>query len=145
MVSPRREPLWVAQGIEIPAGELQVETSRAGGPGGQNVNKVETRVTLRFDVGASGAFDDAQRALVLGRLSSRLSANGEILLHASAQRTQGANLAEARERLAELLRAALRPKKRRRATRPTRASNERRLRGKRERGLRKRERSSGFD
>jgi ribosome-associated protein len=119
--------------VVVPADELRVEFSRAGGPGGQNVNKVETRAVLRFDVRRSTAFDPEQRDHVLRRLAGRLTARGELLVACSEHRTQSRNLDAARERLAALLRAALAVPKVRRPTRPTRSATRRRLETKRRR------------
>jgi ribosome-associated protein len=138
MTSERRdEGLRIGPRLTIPASELAVETSRSGGPGGQNVNKVETRVTLRYAPATSRVLTPVQRERILDALASRLTGQGELVVHASRFRSQPRNLADARERLAELIRGALAPRKPRRATRPTRASKERRLAEKRRRARRK--------
>ncbi len=125
--------LRVTPTIAIPEEEISERFVRASGPGGQNVNKVATAVELCFDVGASSLPED-----VKARLSSlagkRLSAEGVLRIDGRAHRTQARNRADARERLAELVRrAAVRPKRRRR-TRPTEAARERRLDEKTRRG-----------
>jgi ribosome-associated protein len=127
--------------LRIPARELHFEAMRAGGPGGQNVNKVATQVQLRFSVRASPSLSDEQRARIEERLASRLTGEGELLIRATRHRTQLRNKADARERLAELLASALRREKRRRPTRPTRGARERRLQAKHRRGEIKRGRS----
>ena len=136
----RGADLRIGPGLEIPAEELGFETTRSGGPGGQNVNKLETRVTLRFDVRGSRSLTEEQRANLLERLAGRINRAGELVVHASRFRSQARNLEDARERTAALIRAALAPRRRRRRTRPTRASKERRLADKRRRGERKRDR-----
>jgi ribosome-associated protein len=127
--------------LRIPARELHFEAMRAGGPGGQNVNKVATQVQLRFSVRASPSLSDEQRARIEERLASRLTGEGELLIRATRHRTQLRNKADARQRLAELLASALRREKRRRPTRPTRGARERRLQAKHRRGEIKRGRS----
>jgi len=131
-------PLRVQPGLLIPETELNESYSRAGGPGGQHVNKVATRATLRWDIAASGALRSSQRDRLLEKLKSRLTTEGVLVVHASSSRSQSANRQEARERLAELIRAALVVQRKRRATRPTRASRERRLSDKKRKGDRKR-------
>lgn len=107
----------------------------AGGPGGQNVNKVSTAVQLRFDLEASTAFSAAQKVRLRAKLANRINSEGEIVLQAQSQRSQGRNREEARERLVELLEKALETRKYRVPTRPTRAAKERRLKSKTRRGL----------
>jgi len=144
-MGPRGGELRVRPGLTIPAAELSVETARSGGPGGQNVNKVETKVRLRFDVAGSRALAPAARERLLERLASRLTRSGELVVEASRHREQARNEADARERLAALLAAALAPRRKRKKTRPTRASRERRLEAKRKRGSLKSERRPGRD
>ena len=132
--------LAIAPGIVIRERELIADAMRAGGPGGQNVNKVSSGVLLRFDLLRSEAFDAAQREWLAQRLASRLTKAGEILIRAVEHREQGRNLDAARERLRALLAAALHRPKPRRATRPTRGSQRRRLSAKRLDSQRKAER-----
>ncbi|GAA1719072.1 alternative ribosome rescue aminoacyl-tRNA hydrolase ArfB [Brachybacterium phenoliresistens] len=121
------------RGLRLPASELLEQFSHASGPGGQGVNTADSRVQLSWDVAATTALDDAQRARVLERLGARLA--GTVLtVTASAHRSQRRNRVAARERLAELLREAVMPPVPRRATRPTRGSQRRRLEAKKLRG-----------
>jgi ribosome-associated protein len=136
-----REGIQVRPGLRIPEDELAEQTSRAGGPGGQKVNKTSSRVTLRWNVASSAALSERQRARLLARLRSRLTRDGELVLHAQRSRSQAGNRALARARLIELVREALVERTPRRPTAPTRASRERLLAAKRRRGARKRERA----
>jgi ribosome-associated protein len=106
---------------------------RAAGPGGQNVNKLNTRATLWFDLDGCALLRPVDRSRVRERLASRLSADGRLRIVAQQGRTQSANIAAAQARLIELLERALHVPKPRIATRPTRASHARRLATKRRR------------
>lgn len=132
--------LFVRPGVVIPAAEIGFSALRAGGPGGQNVNKVSSGVLLRFDVPGSAALSPAQKERVLARLASRLTKAGELLIKGVEHREQGRNLAAARERLATILAEALYLAPQRRATRPTRGSQRRRLSDKARHGERKADR-----
>jgi ribosome-associated protein len=132
------EPLVIGRGLQLPAAELQFDYARSGGPGGQNVNKLETKVLLRFDLERSPSFDAAQKERVRRRLGSHLTQAGEVLVQASRFRSRERNIEDARGRLVELLRGALAEPKKRRKTRPTRASGERRISAKRRRSETKR-------
>jgi ribosome-associated protein len=123
----------VMPGLEIPDGELEFVASRSGGPGGQNVNKVSSRVTLRFNVERSSALNSEQRIRIQRKLASRINKDGVLQVNAQRTRSQDLNRTDAVERFGELLRAALREDKARIKTRATRGSKEERLREKRKR------------
>lgn len=126
--------LRINRALVIPAAELSESFSRSSGPGGQNVNKVASKVELRWNLVASGALSERDRAWLVHRLGSSLTASGELVVRASRTRDQARNRAEARERLAEQVRDALVRPRRRVATRPSRGSIERRITGKKRRG-----------
>ncbi len=112
--------------------------TRASGPGGQNVNKVNTRVTLLLDLDACASFSDAERRRIRSRLAGRVGKDGRIRVLSSRHRTQRANRAAAFDRLCELLALALRRRKIRKATKPSAAAKRRRLEQKRQVGDKKR-------
>jgi ribosome-associated protein len=124
--------LRVDEGLAIPLAEIELRTSRSSGPGGQHANVTASRVEAVFDVEASAALDERQRARLRERLGPVVTAV------AQDARGQSRNRELALRRLGEKLAAALRVPRRRRATRPTRASRERRLQQKRQAGERKR-------
>ena len=127
------EDLAVTSDITIPAHELSISFARSGGPGGQNVNKVESKVELRWTPGASGAFQGPDREWLLRRLASKLTSAGELIVTSSRTRDQLKNREDALAKLAETVRQALvRPKKRRK-TKPTAAAKRRRLEAKKQR------------
>ena len=120
-------------GLVVPAGELVERFSRSSGPGGQSVNTTDSRVELEYDVARSGALSETQRERALRRLAARL-VEGRLVVVASEHRSQHRNRVAARERLADLLRAALAPPAPARVpTRPSRAARRRRLEAKRQR------------
>jgi ribosome-associated protein len=138
----RREGLEVRSDLWIPEDELVLQVSRASGPGGQKVNKTSSRVTLRWSVATSAALSERQRARLLARLRTRLTRDGELVLHAQRSRSQTSNREQARARLAELVGDALIERAVRRPTAPTRGSRERARTAKRLRSARKRDRKA---
>lgn len=124
--------------VQIPSHEFRFRTSRSGGPGGQNVNKLETRVELLFDVRNSSALNDEQKERILEKLTSRIDEEGILRVVAQESRSQWENKQRAIERLNELVQKALRPQKRRVKTKPTSASRKRRIERKKKRGETKR-------
>lgn len=132
--------LQVTPTIAIEESELHEEFTRAAGPGGQNVNKVETAVQLRFNVFTSPALPDEVRQRLLTLAGNRITAEGELVIEAKRYRSQLQNREEARAQLADLIRrATMRPKPRRK-TKPTAASQQKRLERKQQRSETKRQR-----
>lgn len=125
--------------------ELTFATSPSSGPGGQNVNKVETRVTLLFELETSPSLTEAQRDRLRERLSTRINKEGVLRVSSQRHRTQAMNREAAVERFVELLRAALAEQAPRRPTKISRAARRRRLEEKRRRGRRKSDRRGGWD
>ncbi len=128
------DELKINEGLSIPLAEVELRASRSSGPGGQHANVTASRVEAAFDVEASGALDESQRARLLERVGPVVTAV------AQEARGQARNRELALERLAEKIAAGLRVQRRRRPTRPSRASRERRLEQKRRTAERKRAR-----
>ena len=133
------DPLPVRPGTAIPLREITVRASRSSGPGGQHANTTASRIEASFDVAASEALSDAQKQRVIARLGPR------VVAVAQDERSQTRNRELALERLAGRLAAALAPRRRRHATRPTRSSVAERLESKRRQGERKRDRRPPAD
>lgn len=134
----------VTHQLAIREDELRFTASRSSGPGGQNVNKVNTRVTLWFDVGNSQSLSAEQKKRILTRLSTRVSKKKILRVVSQKHRSQAANREAALERFIELLRKALKGDKPRERTRVPAAARRRRLYEKRRRSLKRRERSQRF-
>ena len=121
------DDLNVTPAISIPRSELNFKASRAGGPGGQHVNTSSTRIELTWNIRTTIALTEEVRTRVAAKLASRLDGEGFIRVVSSARRSQGQNRIAAEERLAELVRGAMVVPKKRRATKPSKASKEKRL------------------
>lgn len=124
----------VTSQLSIPEQELQFHASRSSGPGGQNVNKVNTRVTLHFDVRRSPSLTTAQKSLIGKKLKTRINKEGVLYLYAQRASTQALNRADVLEKFSRLLREALAPRKIRKETRISQRSIEQRLDQKKRRG-----------
>jgi len=133
----------VTPSILIPDNELIESFVRSSGPGGQNVNKVASAVELRFDVTNSSALPEPVRERLLARADRRLTTEGVLVIQANRFRDQAKNRDDARLRLAEIIVEATRVPKKRVATKPSRASQQRRLDSKKAKGNNKRTRAKG--
>lgn len=128
------DPIRINDHLEIPAADLSYEYARSGGPGGQHANTADTAVRLRFDLQGTRAIAAGVKARLRQARPGAITADGELLVTSERHRSRTMNIEDARNKLAELVREHLKPPKRRRPTRPTRASKKRRLEGKKKRG-----------
>jgi ribosome-associated protein len=133
--------VWITDSLEIPDDELSFAASRSSGAGGQNVNKVNTRVTLAFDLSASPSLTPDEKGRIGERLATRVNKNGVLRVTSQRHRTQAANRDAAVARFVELVRAALYEEPPRRPTRVPRSVREHRLSDKRRQAARKQERA----
>jgi ribosome-associated protein len=138
-------PIIVTATVRVPASALTVRATRASGPGGQNVNKVATKIDLRVELAAIEGLSEGARRRLQGLVANRLDAEGRLVVTSQLTRTQSQNLEDARAKVRELVAAALVRPAPRRATRPTRSSRERRIAGKKQRSAVKRLRASPAD
>ncbi|MGD9722493.1 MAG: alternative ribosome rescue aminoacyl-tRNA hydrolase ArfB [Pirellulales bacterium] len=122
--------LIVNEHIRIPDSELALSFARSSGPGGQNVNKVSSKAVLRFAAARSLALPPDVRARFLHKYRPRLTGDGEVIVTSQRYRDQGRNVADAREKLQAMIAAVIAPPKRRRPTKPTKASAVRRVKSK---------------
>ncbi|MDP7070099.1 MAG: alternative ribosome rescue aminoacyl-tRNA hydrolase ArfB [Phycisphaerales bacterium] len=139
------DDLFINKRLTIPGKDLRMMTSTASGPGGQRVNRVQTRVTIVLDIEACDAMGEPRRRLLRSRLARRVGSDGTIRVVCGRHRSQRDNIAEACERLAALIRGGLAPTRARRSTQPTRASKRRRLEAKGRQGQKKQVRGWSWD
>jgi ribosome-associated protein len=143
---PTADSLMVNGSVAIPRTELDVRVSRSSGAGGQHVNKTSSRVEIFWNIPSSRAVSEEERSRLMNKLASKLTTEGSIRVVASDMRSQSRNRELAEERLAELVRRALVIPKKRRPTKPTKASREARLEEKKRQAKKKRERQQkSFD
>ena len=131
--------------VRVPERALQIRAVRASGPGGQNVNKVATKVDVRVDLDAIEGLSAAARARLTTLCRHRLDADGRLMISSQAERNQARNLEDALDRVRRLVVAALREPRSRKASRPTVSARERRIESKKRRGALKRERAGRED
>ncbi len=143
---PTANSLSVNESVAIPRSELDVRVSRSSGAGGQHVNKTSSRVEIFWSIQSSKAISESERARLIDKLRSKLTTDGSIRVVASDMRSQSRNRELAEERLAELVHRALLIPRKRRPTRPTKASKEARLEGKKRQASKKKNRQQkSFD
>lgn len=136
-----KNDIYIEHGVTIPEHELEISTSRSGGAGGQHVNKTETRITIRWNVRNTNALNEEQKARVLHNLQSRLTAEGDLIIHNSESRSQAQNKRLAIANLIREIRNALYVPKTRTATRISKAIKEKRFKTKTHRSTIKKMRS----
>lgn len=134
--------LRITDSLSISSDELQFRFTRSGGPGGQNVNKTATQVELTFDVLHSPSLDHAQRARLIQSLRRRMDGEGVLHLVSHATRSQVENREDVTARFVALLAGALKPVKKRKPTKPSRAAKEKRIAAKKARGATKKQRTA---
>jgi len=125
-----KNDLYIKNGITIPDHELEIATSRAGGPGGQHVNKTDTRITVRWNVNTTQALTEEQKTRVLEKLHNRLTSEGELIIHNSTSRSQNQNKKNALLILAQEIGDTLYIAKKRIATKVSKTLKEARLKSK---------------
>jgi ribosome-associated protein len=133
MVVSVADDLHIRGKVTIGSEDLSWSAARSSGPGGQNVNKVASKVDLRFDLEGTNALNGAQKRRLRQQPGVRLDSDGRVMVVSQATRDQKMNLEDARERLKALILASLDPPKRRKKTKPTRGSKRRRIEAKRRR------------
>ena len=139
------DAIVVTESVRVPAAALTMRAVRASGPGGQNVNKVASKIDLRVDLDAIEGLTEAARARLRTLAGRRFDADGRLQITSQVTRDQTRNLEDAREKVRALVAAALREPKRRRASRPTKAARERRIEFKKHRSTTKRLRGRPAD
>ncbi|MDE2707210.1 MAG: alternative ribosome rescue aminoacyl-tRNA hydrolase ArfB [Gemmatimonadota bacterium] len=139
------ETLYVSPTLSIPLSELRFKFRRSSGPGGQNVNKLNTSVELQYDFVHSAVLSDEQRQRIAEKLATRLNSTGALVIQSERFRTQGRNRTDCLDKLAALLAEALKTQPKRKKTKPSRAAQARRLDSKRRHSEKKKNRQTPLD
>jgi ribosome-associated protein len=134
MGTPTDEALFICPGISIPAADFSFEFSRSGGPGGQHVNTTDTRVRMRFHLERCTAITESVKRRLTQAHPSAVTNSGDYILSCDQHRSRHRNIETVRERLAAWVRDSLKPPKKRRPTKPSKASKRRRVDDKKQRG-----------
>jgi len=137
--------LEVSERVQIPDNELNFTFARSGGPGGQNVNKVNSKATLRWAVASSPSLPPMVKQRFLEAFGARVTEEGELVLTSQKYRDQTSNIEDCREKLKEMIVSVLVPPKKRRPTKPTKASKERRIKAKSQNSEKKQNRRASYD
>lgn len=140
-----KEDIIINSSVTIPWSELVIRASKAGGPGGQHVNKSDTRITIRWNLYASTALNEEQKTIVANNLASKLTTEGDLVIHNRATRSQQQNKKNALDIFAETVRAALKIPKKRKKTKLSREKKEARLQEKKKRSKIKETRKKKID
>jgi ribosome-associated protein len=138
------EDLYVSARLTIASNQLKMSAARSSGPGGQNVNKVNSKVTLRWAPATCDKMELAWKRRFISRYANRINRDGELVIHSEKYRDQGRNLADARRKLVELLLDCQEAPKKRKATRPSRSSQRRRLDRKNQQSQKKQSRKTNW-
>lgn len=136
-----KDGVLIKDGLIIPIYEIEFSASRAGGPGGQHVNKTNTRITLRWNVTSSMALNEEQKQRLQDKLQSELTTTGDLIIHSSESRSQEHNKKAALARFAQKINKALQVPKKRMKPRVSKSAKEKRLQSKKQRGELKKMRS----
>ena len=140
-----RGALHIGRNVVVPESATEIRAVRSSGPGGQNVNKVSSKIEMRVDLGRIEGLPEDARERLLSAVRTRLDADGRLMLESQQHRDQPQNLEDCRARLEALIRTALVRPKKRRPTKPTRGSVERRITEKKRVGQKKQDRRGGYD
>jgi len=138
------EDLSISTRVTVPASELEFSFARSSGPGGQNVNKVSSKAVLRWAVAKTPSLPEEVRERFLAKYRTRITTEGELVMSCQRYRDQGRNIEECRTKLSEMIQAVLTAPRKRKATKPSKGSKERRLKEKKVQATRKQDRQTDW-